>query len=164
MWFLGTAKRASGDAGAVEDDIAPHMSWRDAHRSLEESMRFPARARMARDKPGLFLLTSLFKNASLEDVATRLAQVRGILKEGGEWEQGSGGSSAAGVYSMTPQSLGVPGSGLGGQGAFNSIASMQMRPTLASGMYGGWGGPGGGDVGGVINSYRTMAGGGPVGW
>ena len=142
-------------------DEAPHHGWRELHNSMAGWRSHGARTALAARSPGLFFLAETLQGP-VSEAAAKIAAVREFLKHGGEWEQGSGGSAAAGVHSMTPKSLGISGDRLGGMGTFNALASMSMKPTLATGMYGGWGG---GDASSVIGAYQTMgAGGGAVGW
>lgn len=167
--ILGFPKTANTQGLTPEEEdlgINPHgPGWRGVWGGLKRHESEGGKARMARKAPVTFVastaLSHLFKGASLQEAAEKLAQIRSWWqqKQAGEWEQGSGGS-AAHVISLTPQSLGVSGGGLGGSGVLQNIASMQMRPTMAGGMYGGWGG---GDASSVVNAYRGAAGG-TVGW
>jgi len=139
-------------------DEAPHHGWRELYDSQAGMRAHGARLGLARSRPGIFMLAEMLQGP-VSELGQKLAF---LAKNAGDWEQGSGGSSAAGIHAMTPKSMGVSGDRLGGMGTFNALASMHMKPTLATGMYGGWGS---GDVGSLMSSYQSMAaGGGPVGW
>lgn len=183
--WIGFPKRASIEMQEFDhEDEEPHRSWREtyanlvmpAHRGAETRMAFKdpltllgAKAilghmKVGSEEPSSFarlakLASSSIFRTSLEEATEKLAQVREELKKASEGAQ---------VYAMTPGALGVDGSQhLGGAPMFQSLASMQMRPTLGGG-FGGFGPYGGfgGDVPTLINSYKAMAGGAgaPVGW
>lgn len=164
LQLIGFPKHAEVDAQDFEiEEEAPHHSWRKLYPKMVVPATRGAEARLAFKDPGVFLVSRLFRG-SLQDAGQKLAAVAEELKKAEEGPQ---------VFAMTPQALGVNGSGrLGGAPLFQSLTSMQMRPTLSGGFSGGFSGMGpyggfGGDVSSVVNNYKAMASGGayaPVGW
>jgi hypothetical protein len=90
----------------------PHSSWRDVRTSMSNSVGAGAESRLARKNPGLYVVGKLF-GGSLKEATEKLAAVRDLLKEGGEWEQGSGGSASSGVMALTPRGHGGSREGVG---------------------------------------------------
>jgi hypothetical protein len=123
---------------------------------VDAGVRAGRLARVGRLHPALLLAGTLLSKDTFKSAKEKVAALQEVLdkqaaRRGAGWDEDGGAQG----YAMTPKALGVSGGRLGGAGLFSEMVGQSMRPTFATGMYGGWGGPP--RVQDAIASYRAAA-------